>query len=110
MAKRQETPVDIRANDISELLTTIPKLPTVYKWDQVLNRAFVVNSVDATVFDNGGERTNIHVTMLSDGEPAIIECAAKGVTIPVWAAVDAGLLPFRAKIIQRGKFPELASA
>lgn len=110
MAKRTETPMDIPANDISEILAQMDSLPTVYKWDQVLNRAFVCNGVEWQVFDNGGERANLDVTFLSGGEHAIIECGAKGVTIPVGRLEAANMIPFRAKIVQKGKFPSLASA
>ena len=111
MAKRTENQIaDIPANDITDILAQMDKLPTVYKWDQVLNRAFVVNAVEWKVFDNGGERAELHVTFLAGSENAVIEVAAKGVTLPVGKLEQAGMIPFRCKIIQRGKFPELASA
>lgn len=110
MAKQTAQQNEIQANDVRELLNSFPQLPTVYKWAQVLNRAFVVYSIEWRVFDNGGERADVTVVFMATNETAVIECGARGLTEPLAMLEKAQQFPCKVKIVQKGKFPILAPA
>lgn len=114
MAKRE---AELQAYDISELLKTVEKPATVYDATQVCNRAMIVNKVDYQVFEpsernnfKGGERMQLSVEFIGNGEIATVETGQRGVTEVVAKVLDAGLIPFRCMIVKKGKFLAIAPA
>lgn len=103
--------VETTVNSIKDILGTLEVPPPVYDATDYTGKPFVVTNVEMTVFEpserNGGrtgERTDMTCYDPITKEVFIVQTSQKGVTIPVWALVDNGYLPFAMKLAKKGKF------